>query len=337
MGALDRHSAAAFGLAPWRQVTLVVRLIKRKIVASITLTPYLIRIRKKNKKEYCQLNNLPGKLKFIEILVSYLNDRKNEKWLNSQYQSALKIENYFHIENKDVIDGIIKAGKYGYAAELENIETGERFYRSVDDCEYLPFYFLIHHKEDQNECILMLQRFGIFGVKSFFFKDLYEYLKILNDELLLEINSIVPQSQLHQILGGSIKKIRYIKFSIPDDIADDLDLSDHNEEEAQLEMVVKLKNNIYPDWIRRILNGQADYANFIEIIGIEFDRIKLEVKLGNKYKTIDLSDLAKIRANFDITNNVEFNDDGHPTLESIRSEALDLLPEIRESIFWDND
>jgi len=25
MGALDRHSAAAFGLASWRQVTLVVR------------------------------------------------------------------------------------------------------------------------------------------------------------------------------------------------------------------------------------------------------------------------------------------------------------------------
>lgn len=307
-------------------------------MASITLTPYLIRIRKKNKKEYCQLNKLPGKLTFNEIFISYLNNRKDEKSLNSQQKSALKIEDYFLIKNESVIDGTIKAGKYGYAAELENIETGEKSYRSVDDCEYLPFYFMIHYKDDQDECILMLQRFGIFGVKSFFLKDLQEYIRSINDELALEINPIVPQSQLHQILGGAIRKIKYIKFSLPDDIADDIHLSDHNEESAQLEMIVKLKNNnVCPDWIRRILNGQADYASFIEIKGIEFDKIKLEVKIGKKSKTIDLSDLAKVRASFDITEDVELNDEGHPTLISMRLQALNLLPELREAIFWDND
>jgi len=43
MGALDRHSAAAFGLAPCRQVTLVVIPLKEAYELCLVIVQYVIR------------------------------------------------------------------------------------------------------------------------------------------------------------------------------------------------------------------------------------------------------------------------------------------------------
>ena len=308
---------------------------------SIGLAPYAVRIWDKNERDYCRLDKLPiTDPDFYSNLKTYLQNRKDEKSVFSDKQSVIKVDILVSDDESCSIEGVFKAGTYGFSAELENLQTGVVRNRSIDDCEYLPLYFNFQFKAGQNEAILILQRFGIFGVKTTLYDDLSMYINGIDPNLRLEINPLVSDSQIEELMGGSIKKIRYLKFSVPDDIANDIEEIDNLEDNAEMEMVIKAKRNKFlgtPNWMKDVFSGKAATSDIIEINGIEYDNIKVEIDLDGKKKTLNVSDIRKMRMNFDITDNITFGADGHPTFDSIREEGEDLLPDLEKALRWDND
>lgn len=63
----------------------------------------------------------------------------------------------------------------------------------------------------------------------------------------------------------------------------------------------------------------------IELPGYDYDNVKVEMDVRGSKKTLDLSDVMKMRAYVDITSALETNDDGHPEFNSIDSIARDLM------------
>ena len=63
----------------------------------------------------------------------------------------------------------------------------------------------------------------------------------------------------------------------------------------------------------------------IELRGYEYDNVKVELDVRGSKKTLDLSDLLKIRAYVDITSDIHVDDDGHPEFNSIDAVARDLM------------
>ena len=308
---------------------------------TIGLVPYSVRIRDKEEHDYCQLDSLPtSPSDFFQILHTYLQDRRTQKSIDSDRKSVIKVDRLESSPSLLSIDGLFKSGTYGFAAELEDLQTGIVRSRSVNDCEYLPIYFNFQLKSGQNEAILLLQKFGIFGVKTSLLADLSAYIKDIDPNLSLEINPLVSDSHIQELMGGAIKKIRYLKYSVPDDVADDIEELDNLENDAEMEMVIKAKRDRFlgiPSWMRELFEGRTATSDIVEINGIEYDNVKVEIDLGRKKRTLNLGDIRKLRMNIDITENVQMGADGHPTFDSIREQAEDIIPDLQNALRWDND
>lgn len=311
------------------------------MAVTIGLVPYAVRIRDKEEYDYCQLDSLPTTPSdFFPILETYLQERRIEKSINLDKKSVIKVDKLDSSPKVHSIDGLFKSGTYGFSAELENLRTGDVRSRSIHDCEYLPIYYNFQLKPGQNEAILLLQKFGTFGVKTILLSDLSTYVNEIDTNLRLEINPLVSDSHIQELMGGAIKRIRYLKYSVPDDIANDIDELDNLEDEAEMEMVIKAKRDRFlgiPGWMKDIFNGRAATSELIEINGIEYDNIKIEIDIGRKKKTLNLGDIRKLRMNIDITENVKMSKDGHPTFESIREQAEEIMPDLKKALRWNND
>ena len=77
--------------------------------------------------------------------------------------------------------------------------------------------------------------------------------------------------------------------------------------------------------IREVLEGRRDVRGMIELVDYEYDNVKVELDVRGSKKTLDLSDIMKMRAYVDITSDVRIGDDGHPDFNSVDAIAQDLM------------
>lgn len=304
---------------------------------SITITPYALRIRDTTTGDNLRLDALPNNLTLIGLMSDYLTMRTGAKSVDNDSRHALKalsLNSRHHHE----IDGIIQGGSFGFEAEIENLDTGDIFTRTPQDCEYLPFYFSLNTATGQDEAILMLQRFGVFGVKSILETDFRSYVAGRIPDARVSINPIITDEYLEQVIGGTVKSITCVRFNVPNDVANSLGLDDHDEENATMETTVKAKRDHFlgiPRWMRDIAHDWSAHGRVIEISGIEYNDVKLHIDVGGKTKSVRLSDLKKVRMSLDVTGSVTMGGDGHPTLSSMRQAVEELLSSIRRAMGWD--
>ena len=307
---------------------------------SITITPYAIRISDTSNGAFRRLDNLQGNINFIQLLSNYLDIRSQTKSVNNLTEHVLKVLSY-ETNNHNLVDGILQGGAYGFAAEIEHLNTGRIFRRTVDDCEYLPFFFSVTTRPGQNEALLLLQRFGTFGAKSILKDDLACYIERNFHDSRLFINPIVSDDYIQDIIGGHIKSLTCIRYNVPEDVANDLGFEDHQEDTATMEMKVKATRDHFlsiPGWMRDVINGWQGHGRMIEVNGIEYSDVKLNIDIGGKKtKTVKLSDLRKVRMNIDVTEDIRIGPDGHPTIDSLRRVVADLTLDFSTAIGWRND
>ena len=299
----------------------------------IGLVPYTLRLWNKEDDRFFVTNRLPGNTTLQEHICAYLSERHAEKSVLNTLQSAIKVDS--HQTSGGTTQGIIKCGDYGFAADLENLRTGHQFRRGIHDCEYLPFFFRFMFKNGQNEAIVLLQRFGVNGIKTVLEDDCAAFVEARVPDSRLSFNPIVSEDYIRTCLGGGIKRIRYIKYSVPADVADAIGAADHIETDASMELSIKAGRNRnlgIPDWMR---TGHINTSNAIEISGVEYDDVKLEVDVDGNKKTVDLADLRRFNMSMDVTEDITSGNDGHPTFESMRQAADNLIPMITQAIRWE--
>ena len=298
------------------------------------MIPYALRLWDKAGGKYYATDNLPGGATLQMHIEGYIQSRQADKSVIAERQSVIRTEE--PEVSSSVVQGIIKCGDYGYAADLENLDSGDQFQRGINDCEYLPFYYRFEFKNGQDEAIVLLQKFGSRAIKTVLEEDLKTYFEAAVPDAGLSLNPIVSEDYVLKVLGGGIKQLKYIKFYVPADIADDIGMDDHIQEDATMELVIKARRNAFlsiPDWMR---TGVGAKSNTIEISGVEYDDVKLQVDIDGRKKTVDLSDLRKFNMSLDISDSVALGSNGHPTYESLKYAAEETVLLIRKAIKWDD-
>lgn len=296
-------------------------------MASVGLSVYAISIQNKNDNENLILNNLQEG-SFINIFKSFIDDYNGEYINSESLEKVFKTENYIEetYEEDNVhmfkyIIGKVKTGAYGYSAEIVNTSTGAVNYnRREDDAEVMPFFFcLCVPNINTTKALLILQTYGVFGIKTIFNNCLNEYIFRICESYKLNISSVTPTAYIQRFLeNGILQKIRFLRYNIPHDRARQLGLNNGVEEAYEEYTIHKplgfmQKNKM---GITQFLSGQKSLNTVVEIKDFEYDNIKLDFKLGRKNKTINLSNIDKVIVNEDITDLVTLID-GHPTEESI--------------------
>jgi hypothetical protein len=306
-------------------------------MARFSIVPYTFRIlnRDPDNAGYIRLSDWAG-IDFLDIVEEFVN---SEPVGDNETQKLLR---YREFDRQDrVIDGIIESGEWGYEAELIDSGSMEPSHtRTTFEAELLPFYALFSLPEEADEGFLFLQRFQQFGTKTALSAALQERVKQVDPNLLLHLNTVVPQRVWDSLLEGRVTAVRYISTHLSTDISDAYATGEHEEVEGSMELKIKAKRKgALPviERLRAIVAGQSSEASFKELVEFDSDSVKVEIDLGGSPKTVDLGDLTKLRPSVDITPTIVVGDDGHPTRDSIRELAVEILGELEAELHGDDD
>ncbi|MDF5734538.1 MULTISPECIES: hypothetical protein [unclassified Nostoc] len=305
------------------------------------LSAYTIRIEKKiNKKSndnhppnYRQLNCFNGHDDLLTVMSIFIQkltiNRKNDTY--NIYMKASNIQ-----EEGRSISGLIESGIYGISSNLRDVDTDSITYKKKkSDAEVLPFYFLIYIPKDTNEGILLLQRTGKYGIRTHFGIFLDKYFSDKFPGFAVEINTLVQEEIIKRILyGGTIKKVRCVKYQAPIDRVDGLD-EGHQEIPYNMEIVLSANKIPFMGKIQNFFNSTSSVKSLIELrdFNFDYDTVKVDVDLDGSLRTFDLGCLQRARAYYDISDQVVIDSDDYPTLQSIQTITKIYLKEVINQMY----
>ena len=282
-------------------------------------------------------------LGFYKINVS---DKFDVKKIFQIFQFGQESDITINSTKYRIFNGIVKTGNYGYESEIYNKNIKAVSYkRQKEDAELLPFYFLIALPIDKDEGIVLLQGFKHFGIKTIFNETLNKFFSTEKPEYKIELNNLIDENLLKLLLDrGFTSKIRYIKFKQPVNLEDAYDTDGDHEEipnELHAELSIYSGSNMAFSKIMRSMKNQFPYqksnegdslSKLIEFTDFEYDNVKIEIKINGKNRTIDLSNLDKLRPTIDITDEVLRENSEHPKFNSINQIAIDLFRDLAEGL-----
>lgn len=303
----------------------------------IALSTYSIRVKHKYLNKYHPLSNILNNYDLFELLIEYLHEINADISHHEKLQLLLTTKANLHLEGRR-ISGIFERGEYGYQSNIYNLESEKiEYIRKVMDAELLPFYFCFYIPDGEStRGVLILQRFGIYGIKGLVEIDLKHYIeKKLN--LILEINPLAPADMMKKFLDrGRVTKIRFIKYEIPRYLDKYFDKEGKFEEiggYVEVRYVAgRNKNMPIKGYLEQIIDQNQNPSQVIELPDYEYENLKVEVTMGDSVRTLNLLKPDKLNTSYDITNDIEYGTDGHPDFSSIDEYTKDLLLDLIEEI-----
>ncbi|WP_152032626.1 hypothetical protein [Ereboglobus luteus] len=297
---------------------------------TITISSYRIRFQDTAKKIYLKINDpmLDGVHAFFEnyfgkLQTKKINDPSSKKVLSAK-QVTSKSPNF---------EGLVITGEYGYETELLDVKGKKKPYqRSTTEAELLPFYFRYYIPKTGDSSVLLLQRFGTSGVRKTLGNNLLPEFEKQFSGVKLFITPLIPDGLLDKLMNGGLHAITLRKNTLPSDVCDQL--NERSIEAGRMDVVITAKHghvfSAILNKIKNILIGN-DYAPIYDVIrikGFAHDKTLVDIELGGKKRRIDLSNLTKLRAIIDITDDIKVAPNGHPEFESISSETKKIMNDI---------
>ncbi|MDT8716982.1 hypothetical protein IAI10_09960 [Clostridium sp. 19966] len=305
-------------------------------MAKISLTSYLIKIIDKKTNEQMKFNSLvdlKNNYTIIDILYNYFNSKKSVYSKNEENKKVITvIKNQLKDEKQDKmikykhITGIIQNGTYGYSSDIFNTDTGKVEYKKLpNSAEMLPFFYGIYMPQNANKGVCIFQRFMQYGIKSSLENDIKDYMEKNYPTIKIEMNPLFPKDYLKSFFEkGSIKQLKFIKHGVAKDIADRIDGEGFTENVGFVEYIFKAKrrkNLPVNNKIWSMLNEGKNVTEMFEITNFKYDNIKVEISINNVTKTINMNNIESINGSYNVTDDLTYGENGHPTYKSISSTA----------------
>lgn len=326
--------------------------------SNISLAFYSIRIENRQNSEVVLTDTTVGDETFFTLLEKAFTSL-TEPSNHEESKRVTWVEDTQPDQSSNTLKGWVRSGNYGYESELFDIETRERETIGANKAQTLPFYFLLKVPKKQTQAILCLERFEGLGVKSALENHLQAYFRSSLCDYRIVINPIVPKALIdNELTNGSIKKIRLVKYKTDHNAENNLISPKDREKEYKTEVCLSpiFRGSVLPSAVRSLLKPMLDAAQsgtffqlndfseftqlkeMFEITNMEFSNLKIEVSNNGKTRTLDLSDLNKFNAYYDISDNVKIDlNSGHPEFSSIDQLALDQLMEITQTMYGTSD
>lgn len=309
---------------------------------SQSLLFYEMSVNKSGEPGDLDLTNFDGN-NMLEVLEEFLQLRCNNNYGNKKTKQALGAEyidkdsNQLYIRDGQYLKGYISKGAFGNRAPIRDVIANEDSYtKKLSDAEMIPLYFCTRIRSGYTRAILILQTFGNQSAKSLLAESLRSFFSKYYSGYTLKLNTIVPNNLLDQFIDqGAIKKFRFIRYSIPDDITYISDNGEKFDRKAgEAELTLKLKDaRLFPSWRSDLKKSlRSTKLEFINIPNFEYNKAKVELIVNGKPKIIDLGKEDKIAPRLDITDDVVDGANGFPTFESIDAVATEFLDELTNKL-----
>lgn len=242
------------------------------------------------------------------------------------------------IENRRIY-GYSSTGVSGEQYQIMDVETREEVLNvQRNHAAFRNIFFYIKMPTIRDNGALILQRKAKFGIKTVFKKTINQYIKEQGyQNYTVLVNNIVHgRVYRRMITDGNLKKIDFIKRRIPSSIEEYYRNGGTPEQIPGTLKTSMLSTSAgsLPQNFKRFVDNLFTNPDRerIEIEGVDedFDEVEFELELNGKRKTFYVIHRNRIQPDVDVTSQIEFTEQGQPTLESLIQQSEELITDIIE-------
>ena len=284
----------------------------------VSLEAYGIQIRDKQQRRARILSNFNSNNDLIDLCELYLKQNSATR-KDDNTQKAYHVERIYRSFRS--LFGTIKSGHYGQSGDIVDVDVNRINYnKKVNEAELSPFYFCIIIPQDMLHGVILLQKSGVYGIKSVISKIIERRFNANFQIFNLDIFPMLPEKVIEELIRrGRLIELKLIRHSLPRDIVDALEYGTVAEDfsvelniKAKSGKTVQVKNKIF-----ECLKGERKVSEIIRINQLQNDIAKIVVKVDGKERTVNLGDFSRMRPSYSIDENLAFGDDGHPIFDSM--------------------
>lgn len=231
------------------------------------------------------------------------------------------------------IHGYINYGTHGFESKLKDVKTKkEKYSRLSTDLEEIPLYFQIWVPSGSTSAFVCFQSFQGRSCVSFVRNAAGAYFKKNYPDYMMSFSIIVPASAL--IDDAPVKAVTFSRRVKSNDKADG-HLLGKQVEELDFELSIKSRKrggffSTYGE-LKNSFKVDGD-GQFILFEGDHYERVKADVKFGNRRRMIGLFGSGLDAGLIEVSDKVKRSKSGHPIFESIANEVDEWLEDINASL-----
>jgi hypothetical protein len=298
-----------------------------------SVAPYLFRCYDKNlsvnqDQRYSKLDSI-GPHDLYKLLVKFMNANTGEYKIVEDSKQVYQFSDLSYDENSREISGWFNVGQYGIKTDIINIKTGKvDFEKAQDNAEIIKHFVHFFVPKGFNEAIAFLHAYRGIGVKTLFHTLFSKYFQSVT-KLVIQMNPLSYDNAINAWLDATAKEIRLTKFVGVSDIADQVKLLGHHEQE----LIIKPPRNYGLGTLRDYVTPGSERLNAIEIIGEYGEQIKTVVEMNNKQKTFRIGrNVSTPLCEIELDEDVELTA-GVPDFNSIRRWTREIINEYATSMY----
>lgn len=262
--------------------------------------------------------NFFGKYELMEVDEDKMQSYKCEFSDNDRIES----------NNYNLYCARIFSGEYGSTSDIINLQTKKfKYSKNVDDIDVKPFYvFIVIPKDNGNvkvqKGMLIFQNLGAHGIKTITVNLMQDFFS-KEYGITIQCNCIAPKLFIDRILKrDKVKKICLIKNYKSKDISDDLSMGYGTEVRVLSDL--NLKENQWERIINSVKYASQAKCNLFEFEHKKYDNAKINVRVGEHDRTINVHNIDKLSIIEDIPDEIK-DVDGHPNKDMLKKHIISVI------------
>jgi hypothetical protein len=311
------------------------------------LHAYSVTVRKQRDQQEQLLGNFDeAGTDLLKLLVDFFRDPESRDWLKPEINAAARVDRVYEPDdgNPDIMAAMIKSGEMGVTSEFvatadEQLGETPVFHRTREHAELVPVLVLAKLPGTRSKGFLITHSPYGRGIKTRFWDAFRDWFGERFPNYHVSLDPTIPSNFYREVIEqDGLKQVTLIRQLKPSDIVDENDRRWFDESNlGTIRTIISPPNRLRrlrKSDILAVLDRQKDLSSLLIFRGQTYDEIRATFidHQGRKH-SIYLGEGSRRapRAGYDVTEQLKFGENGHPTYESLRQAALDYVDILIES------
>jgi hypothetical protein len=300
--------------------------------AAIGLWFYRLQPYPERGRQPCPATDLPGK-SFGDFLRSFV--AKHSKVNQDDDRQRIWYFDSPKTDKSGEVDGYIRYGVYGFESDLIDSKTkAHKYKRQVADYEQIDLYYQLWWPEDSDGALAVMQSFQGRSCISFVNAALLEDFRTEYPGYTLRISKLMPDNLRRTVLSRApVRAISLIARHVHADKRRNYGTSQMPDEMDVAVRITARKQGSFGPLGQLNERAMAGLRLPVWLVDTKpFDRAAAEIEWNGRRRKVNVFGHSGEAGSIDVTDDVKFGSNGHPTLASTRAQADDLLGSFAEAV-----
>lgn len=308
---------------------------KRTLLSTYTIRVY------DDTSTVCQLDNFDGSTDFYDFLKKFVLEvyQNVKKGATDKDNATLHLtfdELPIHDDTTRTIYGFLSSGVGGDEFTVREQGTNISKYKSDpnSDVTFRDLFLYIQIPRDKDYGYVIIQKKRELGAKNLLNTAITAY---LNEQERLRYKSQIYNAldgRVYQkmISEGNLKKINFIKRSLPSTMEELYDSTSENTSKGVLTTTLQAHGGLSEYW-KSFVDGiynKIKKNDKIELDGVgeKIDEMEFQLEYNGKIKTFHVRNTQRTLPDIDVTTDLTHDENGKPTVDSLLDVSNNLVKDF---------